>query len=141
VFEAISTPVPPAVRSAPARPQADAETQPRRVRKTTPPLLVVRGMNSQSLSARQYRKIALGLADEFGGQDKLSAPTMALIRQAASMTVTLEDMTTKAVAGEAVDMEQLTRLSNVLGRTLHRLGLRKPQREPSFLAALAEAAR
>jgi hypothetical protein len=50
---------------------------------------------------------------------------MALIRRAANMTVTLEDMTTKAVAGEDVDLEQLTRFSNVLGRELHRLGIRK----------------
>jgi hypothetical protein len=50
---------------------------------------------------------------------------MALIRRAANMTVTLEDMTTKAVAGEDVDLEQLTRFSNVLGRELQRLGIRK----------------
>jgi hypothetical protein len=42
------------------------------------------------------------------------------------MTVKLEDMTTKAVAGEDVDLEQLTRFSNVLGRELQRLGIRKP---------------
>jgi hypothetical protein len=82
-------------------------------------------MNGNSVSARQYREIALALADEAGGLDKLSAPTMASIRRAANMTVKLEDMTTKAVAGEDVDLEQLTRFSNVLGRELQRLGIKK----------------
>ena len=35
------------------------------------------------------------------------------------------------VAGEDVNLEQLTRLSNVLGRTLQRLGLKKPRPKPT----------
>jgi hypothetical protein len=111
--------------SALVRQSSAAAAQPRRVRGPTHPLLVVRGMNGNSVSARQYREIALALADEAGGLDKLSAPTMASIRRAANMTVKLEDMTTKAVAGEDVDLEQLTRFSNVLGRELQRLGIKK----------------
>jgi hypothetical protein len=121
MFEAAPSPD----RSAPARQSSAADAQPRRVRAPMHPLLVVRGMNGNSVSARQYREIALALADEAGGLDKLTAPTMASIRQAANMSVQLGHMTSKAVAGEAVDLEQLTRLSNVLGRTLQRLGIKK----------------
>jgi len=96
-----------------------------RVRKPTPALLAVKGVNGQSIPARRFREIATALADDCGGPDKLSAPTIAKIRQAASMTVKLEDMTAKTVAGEDVDLEQLTRLSNVLSRALRDLGMKK----------------
>jgi hypothetical protein len=118
-------PAPSPDRSALVRQSSAADAQPRRVREPMHPLLVVRGMNGNSVSARQYREIATALAAEAGGLDKITAPTMALIRRAANMTVTLEDMTTKAVAGEDIDLEQLTRFSNVLGRELQRLGIRK----------------
>jgi hypothetical protein len=104
---------------------SNASSAPRRIRKPTPRVLAVKGMHGQSIPARRFREIATALADDCGGVDKLSAPTAALIRRAASMTVTLEEMTTKAVAGEDVDLEQMTRLSNVLNRAMQQLGLRK----------------
>jgi hypothetical protein len=126
-------------RSALVRQSSAADAQPRRIREPMHPLLVVRGMNGNSVSARQYREIATALADEAGGLDKLTAPTMASIRRAANMTVKLEDMTTKAVAGADVDLEQLTRFSNVLGRELQRLGIKKrvdrKMSIPEYLAA------
>jgi hypothetical protein len=72
-------------------------------------------MNGNSLRARRYRDVAVALAADLGGQDNLSEPSRILVRQVAALTV----------AGEDIDLEQLTRLSNVLGRTLHRLGLKK----------------
>jgi hypothetical protein len=121
MFESLPSPD----RSALVRQSSAADAQPRRVREPMHPLLVVRGMNGNSVSARQYREIVLALADEAGGLDKLNTPTMASIRRAANMTLTLEDMTTKAVAGENIDLEQLTRFSNVLGRELQRLGIKR----------------
>jgi hypothetical protein len=102
-----------------------------------------RGLNGNSRPARRYREIATAIADDCGGPDKLSEPTKILVRQAASLTLQIEGLQTKLVAGEDVDSEQLVRLSNVLGRTLHRLGLRKaaPKPAPSLLARLAGAAR
>jgi hypothetical protein len=103
--------------------------------------LFVRGVDGRSATAPRYRDLCLSLAAEIVGQDKLSEPTKILVRQAAALTVQVEGLQSKIVAGEEVDLEQLTRLSNVLGRTLHRLGLRKPKPQPSLLAALAEGAR
>ncbi len=81
--------------------------------------------------ARRYRDVAMALADDCGGQDKLSEPSKILVRQAAAMTVQVEGLQSKIVAGEDVDMEQMTRLANVLGRTLQRLGLKKPRPTPA----------
>jgi hypothetical protein len=97
---------------------------------TNDPLLL-RGVDGRSVVARRYRDVAIALADDLGGQDKLSEPSKILVRQAAALTVQVEALQTRIVSGEDVNLEQLTRLSNVLGRTLQRLGLKKPRPTPS----------
>ena len=87
--------------------------------------LMLRGVDGRSMVARRYRDVAIALADDLGGQDKLSEPTKILVRQVAALTVQVESLQSKIVSGDDVDLEQLTRLSNVLGRTLQRLGIRK----------------
>jgi hypothetical protein len=98
---------------------------------TTNDPLLLRGVDGRSVVARRYRDVAIALADDLGGQDRLSEPSKILIRQAAAMTVQVEGLQSKIVAGKDVDLEQLTRLSNVLGRTLQRLGLKKPRAKPT----------
>jgi hypothetical protein len=93
--------------------------------------LFLRGVDGRSVVARRYRDVAIALADDLGGQDRLSEPSKILVRQAAALTVQVETLQTKIVSGEDVNLEQLTRLSNVLGRTLQRLGLRKPRARPA----------
>ncbi|MFZ0602436.1 MAG: hypothetical protein WAN05_13975 [Roseiarcus sp.] len=88
--------------------------------------LMLRGVDGRSVVARRYRDVAIALADDLGGQDKLSEPSKILVRQAAALTVQVEGLQSKIVAGEDINLEQLTRLSNVLGRTLQRLGIKKP---------------
>jgi hypothetical protein len=83
------------------------------------------GIDGRSAEARRYRDLAISLADDLGGQDKLSEPAKILVRQAAALTIQVEGLQSKIVLGEDIDLDQLTRLSNVLGRTLHRLGLKK----------------
>jgi hypothetical protein len=87
--------------------------------------LKLRGIDGRSVDARRYRDVAIALADDLGGQDKLSESSKILVRQAAALTVQVEGLQSKIVAGADVDIEQLTRLSNSLSRMLHRLGLRK----------------
>ena len=88
--------------------------------------LALRNVDGRTVAARRYKAICGALSDDLGGQDKLSEPSKILVRQAAALSVELENLQSKIVAGEDVDLEQLTRLSNVLGRTLQRLGLKKP---------------
>jgi hypothetical protein len=90
--------------------------------------LFLRGVDGRSKVARRYRDLAIALADDLGGQGKLSEPSKILVRQAAALTVKVEGLQSQIVAGEDVDIEQLTRLSNALSRMLHRLGLKKASR-------------
>jgi len=105
----------------------------------SPLVLPFRGINGNSLLARRYREVAVAIADDLGGPDKLSEPTKILVRQAASLTLQVESLQSKIVSGEDVDAEQLVRLSNVLGRTLQRLGLKRPvpPKAPSLAEYLA----
>ena len=93
--------------------------------------LFLRGVDGRSVVARRYRDVAIALADDLGGQGRLNEPSKIMIRQVAALTVQTETMQSRIIAGEDVDLEQLTRLSNVLGRTLQRLGLKKPRPTPS----------
>jgi hypothetical protein len=98
---------------------------------TTNDPLLLRGVDGRSMVARRYRDVAIALADDLGGQDKLSEPSKILVRQAAALTVQVEGLQSKIVSGEDVDVEQLTRLSNSLSRMLHRLGLKRPHAKPT----------
>jgi hypothetical protein len=91
----------------------------------TPLVPRLRGVNGNSLGSRRFREVAMALADDHGGPDALDEPTRVLIRQAAGLTVEAENMQRSIARGEAVNHENLVRLSNVLGRTLQRLGIRK----------------
>jgi hypothetical protein len=104
--------------------------------------LAVRGVDGRSLAARRYRDICLALGDDLGGSDKLPESTLILIRSAAALSVAVENLQSKIVAGEDVDLEQLTRLSNVQARAVARLGLKKPEppRPPSLMEILAQSA-
>jgi hypothetical protein len=96
------------------------------------------------MSSRRYRDISLALADDLGGADKLSESTRILIRQAAALSVAVENLQAKIISGAEADVnntEQLVRLSNVQARALQRLGLKKPEppRPPSLMELLAQA--
>jgi hypothetical protein len=88
--------------------------------------LRLRGVDGRSATARRYRDLCMEYADTLGGAAVLGPAVQAMIRQAAAITIQMELLQAKIVAGEDVDLEQLTRVSNVLTRMLHRLGLRKP---------------
>jgi hypothetical protein len=98
---------------------------------------LLRGIDGRSAEARRYRDLVEGFVADFGSQ-KPGERELALIRQAAALTVQTEALQVKIVRGEDLDLEQLTRLTNVLTRTLKELGLRKRRAErPSLAAYLA----
>jgi acetolactate synthase small subunit len=85
---------------------------------------MLRGIDGRSAIARRYRDLVEGFVADFGSQ-KPGERELALIRQAAALTVQTEVLQVKIVRAEDIDLEQLTRLTNVLTRTLKELGLQK----------------
>jgi hypothetical protein len=96
---------------------------------------VLRGVNGNSRMARRFREIVGALADDCGGPDKVSETTRIVIKQAATLALRIEALQTQVLTGEAVDDEELVRLSNVLARLLHRLRKAVPAKASSPLAA------
>ena len=107
---------------------------------TNDPLLL-RGVDGRSVAARRYRDVVIALANDLGGQDRLSKSSKLQIRAAASMTVSIEELQARLVNGEDIDLEQLSRLQNALSRTLASLDRRKkahPKPEAGPAASLRD---
>jgi|ERR1700678_3868346 hypothetical protein len=100
---------------------------------------MIAGVDGRSAEARRWRDLAMSYADDAGGAESLSEAQRTLVATAATLTVRSEAMQAAMLRGELVNDEELTRLANVLGRTLVRLGIkRRAERKlsvPEYLAA------
>jgi hypothetical protein len=88
-------------------------------------LFALRGVDGRGASARRYRDVVHAFAGDVGGVDRLTEPQKIMIRTAAMMTLKIEDVQSRIVAGQDIDVEQLTRMGNVLARLLAAIGARK----------------
>jgi hypothetical protein len=101
-------------------------------------LFALRGVDGRGASARRYRDVVHAFAGDVGGVDRLTEPQKIMIRTAAMMTLKIEDVQSRIVAGQDIDVEQLTRMGNVLARLLAAIGARKGKPEASGASALAD---
>jgi hypothetical protein len=69
------------------------------------------------------------MAADLGGAGNLSAGEQQLIRRAAMISVTCEQMEQKAAAGEPFDLTIYATATGHLGRTLRLLGLKRVPRD------------
>jgi hypothetical protein len=76
--------------------------------------------------ARRFRALIEAFTTDMG--DKLSNADVALVRQAAAMTVRAEQAQAALLNGQAVDDDQLVRLSNAATRILTVLGAQRARR-------------
>jgi len=83
--------------------------------------------NGRSAQGRRLKDLILAFSEPLGGYQRLAEPERALIRNAASMTVTLEELQSRVSRGEMVDLEQLTRLSHSQARVLATLRRGRPK--------------
>lgn len=86
---------------------------------------LIAGVDGRSAEARRWRDLAISYADDAGGAAELTEARRALVATAATLTIQSEIIQGALIRGEDVDIEQLTRVANVLGRTLVRLGIKK----------------
>jgi hypothetical protein len=97
----------------------------------------LRGVDGRSMASRRFRDVTYALADDSNGDPPEAAKI--LIRHAAALTVTVEQLQDRVMAGTDVDLEPLTRLSNALSRVLAKLGLKKPSPKGKGLDDYLEA--
>jgi hypothetical protein len=90
--------------------------------------LFVEAIDGRSREARRFRDVLSEIVSDLGGPDTLSEGQRQLARRAAMLSVECERMEGHAVAGKAIDLEMFGQLTDRLGRTFQRLGLRRKAR-------------
>jgi hypothetical protein len=98
---------------------------------------ILEGVDGRSASARRFKDLVENFSRDLGGVDRLSEAEQSLIRQAASLTMRGEQLQAAIVRGEAVDPDELIRLSNTARRCLEGIQ-RREQPKPSLAEHLAK---
>jgi hypothetical protein len=90
------------------------------------------GIDGRSATARRFRDLIADLSREYCGEGALSTAEFGLIRQAAAMTLQAELLQARIVRGEAVNADELIRLSSEARRIMTNLRKRtRPTRIPA----------
>lgn len=110
----------------PARRSATAARPPTSRSAVTNGSRMLVGVNGGSALARRYRDLVEGLTAEVGAD--LGEADRLTIRNAASLQLHVEDLTSRMARGEAVDAEAFTRAANAASRAIAALRKRKPAR-------------
>lgn len=79
------------------------------------------GIDGRSAQARRFRDLVKEFTAELGGEEIMTEPMRAMVRQAAAVTVESERMQAAIVRGDDIDTEQLVRVTNVLARLMNGL--------------------
>lgn len=82
---------------------------------------------------RRFKDVLAEITSDLGGADLLSEGQRQLARRAATISIACERMEGRAVTGTDIDLEEYGRLTDRLGRTFQRLGLRRQPREVETL--------
>jgi hypothetical protein len=79
--------------------------------------------------ARRFRDVLAEIMSDLGGRDLLSEGQRQLARRCATISIACERMEGEAAAGDEIDLNAYGTLTDRLGRTFQRLGLRRQSRE------------
>jgi hypothetical protein len=90
---------------------------------------------------RRFRDVYDQIIADLGGPDGLSEAQRQLARRAATIAITCEQLECKAAAGVEINLEQYGMLTDRLGRTFNRLGIKRQQRDLGVLDPLDYARR
>jgi hypothetical protein len=93
---------------------------------------MLKGVDARSATARRFRDLVDDFTRDLGGEDVLTVADRTLIRQAAAITLQVEQLQAAIIRGEPVDEDKLIRLSGTARRCL--AGIRKRERPAPRLA-------
>ncbi len=98
---------------------------------------ILEGIDGRSTGARRFKDLIESFSRDMGGIERLSEAEQTLVRQAASLTMRAEQLQSAIVRGEAIDPDELIRLSNTARRCLKAVQ-RREQPRPSLAEHLAK---
>lgn len=82
-------------------------------------------VDGRGQAARRYRDLCAAIAADQGGTDRLSSARLQLIRRFAGGAVLAEQMESRIVLGEQVDVGEYSQLSSTLVRIAQRIGINR----------------
>ena len=90
--------------------------------------------------ARRFRDVLAEIISDLGGADLLSEGQRQLARRCATISIACEKLEGDAAAGATIDLETYGKLTDRLGRTFQRLGLKREPRDvgPSLADLIAQ---
>jgi hypothetical protein len=91
------------------------------------------GIDGRRTTAKRFRELVAAFAYDLGGEASLTAAELALIRQAAVVTVAAEQMQTELLNGGAIATDDLVRSTNAVTRILVALGATRRKRGPAHV--------
>ncbi len=99
--------------------------------KVTNGVRLLPGLDGRSTWSRRFHDLVSLHAQDAGGVDSLSEAQVSLIRRAAALEVTLENLELDMACGREVDLDQYSRCAGHLRRILETVGIRRVAREVS----------
>jgi hypothetical protein len=91
--------------------------------------LFLPGVDGRSAVARRARDIFDAFGRDLGGHDQLSEAQTQLVRRASMISIKCEEMESHGAQGEQIDLDVFGKLTDRLGRTLQRLGIKRVPRD------------
>lgn len=81
--------------------------------------------------SRRFRDVLTQIIADLSGPEGLSEGQRQLARRCATLSIMCEKIEGEAAAGNEIDLDEFAKLTGILGRTFHRLGLKRQQRNVS----------
>ncbi|MBT4905931.1 MAG: hypothetical protein HOL07_00885 [Rhodospirillaceae bacterium] len=86
-------------------------------------------VDGRTAPARAFKMAVADIVADLGGTAVISRAQLELARRAAGMSVLAGQIEVNLIAGDAIDVDQYVTITNALGRTLSRLGLKRELRD------------
>jgi hypothetical protein len=80
-------------------------------------------LDGRTIAAKQAREVISSIEADLGGRESISTARRALIENAAVLGAVVQDMGTKWISGEQIDLNLYSTLSNTRRRLLESIGL------------------
>jgi hypothetical protein len=114
--------------------------KPVRSKKATKPQLLTRAvLDGRTNAAKLFDQLVANIQNDLGGRSELSAIELTLVEAYAGAAITLENLNTRLLLGEQINLSEHAQAVSAMVRVASRLGLQRRPRDVTLLDPLAYA--
>jgi hypothetical protein len=101
-------------------------------------LLSRESLDRRLLASKRFSAIASGIAQDLGGEDRLTTIQRALVESFAGIAIHVDDLNARVLLGQQIDVVELSQVVSTMVRIATRLGINRVARDvPDLNAYLA----